>query len=516
MHLLKVLKTLVLGLIFLLLTTGVSLADELVMQILNVGQADAILISTAGKRVLIDAGEAKTQTRDILQQKGIKNLDLVVATHPHSDHIGGMQEVVENFNIKLYIDNGFPHTSAGYNKLMEAAELKVSSGQMKYMVARAGQRLNFGPEAYFEVLSPTDEGFTGTRSDINANSIILRLQHGNVCFALLGDAEAETEQAVKSKLAGCQIYKVSHHGSRHSSTAELLDAMKSETALISCGLANKHGHPGEATLQRFAERNMKVYRTDLMGELTVVSDGNSYRVTTEHEAIQLTKININTADEKALCELPGIGKKTAQSIINYREANGPYRDINDVLKADPKQVKRLEKILPFITTEGGSSKSLTDHSPGTSAVAAAPSVAPVAPAAPTVVPSVPAAPAAQVPQYPAPGYAACIPIAPGTPLPPGAQAVQMVPQQVWPQQGTVPAQPQVQPASTASAAGKVNINVADVNALAKMPGMSAKKAQAAIAHREQNGPFKSCNALEDVKGIGKKTVEKLLSVCTVQ
>ena len=137
-------------------------------------------------------------------------------------------------------------------------------------------------------------------------------------------------------------------------------------------------------------------------------------------------------------------------------------------------------------------------------------MAPVAPSAPTVVPSVPAAPAAQAPQYPAPGYAACIPIAPGTPLPPGAQAVQMVPQQVWPQQGTVPAQPQVQPAPAASAAGKVNINVADVNALAKMPGMNAKKAQAAVAHREQNGPFKSCHALEDVNGIGKKTVEKLI------
>ena len=514
MHLLKVLKTLVLGLIFLLLTTGVSLADELVMQVLNVGQADAILISTAGKRVLIDAGETKTQTRDILKEKGIKNIDLVVATHPHADHIGGMQEVVENFDIKLYIDNGFPHTSAGYNKLMEAAELKVAAGQMKYMVARTGQRLNFGPEAYFEVLSPTDAGFTGTRSDINSNSIILRLQHQNVCFALLGDAEAETERAVMSKLAGCQIYKVSHHGSRHSSVAEFLDVMKPETALISCGLANKHGHPGEATLQRFAERNVKVYRTDLMGELTVVSDGNSYRVTTEHEPIALTKININTADNKALCELPGIGEKTAQSIIDYREANGPYTNINDVLKANPKQVKRLEKILPFITVEGGSSKSLTDNSvqpsTGTTAVAAAPAAQQMAPAGqqPAVAVS---------PQYvaPPPGFAACIPVAPGTPLPPGMHQVPMVQPQVL-QQGMNPAQAPTQVAPAASAAGKVNINTADHKALATMPGMSAKKAQAAIAHREANGPFKSCKALVDVKGIGEKTVEKLLDVCTVQ
>lgn len=347
-------------LIFLLGFSGICFGEDLSVTLLNVGQADSILIQTADKRVLIDAGEAKKQAYEILKSKSIDRLDLVVATHPHDDHIGGMQAVVDNIAIKVYMDNGRPHTTTGYSNLMESVENKVMGG-MRYIVGKQGQRLNFGKEAHFEVLWPDEKGIQGSRSDINANSIILKLVHGDVCFAFMGDAEAETEQAVAPLIGSCQVLKVSHHGSPHSSTPVLLNTLKPKIALISAGLANKHGHPGQATLAALTEIGAQIYRTDLMGEITAISDGKSVRVVTEHAPLTITKININLASEKVLQQLPGVGAKTAQSIIEYREANGPFKTLDEVYKSNPKQKKRIDKIMPFITLEGGSVTGLVEQ-----------------------------------------------------------------------------------------------------------------------------------------------------------
>lgn len=480
--------------IFFFLFAAFAFAEDLTVTMLDVGQADAILLETAGKRVLIDAGEQKKDVENQLRSKNIHHIDLVVATHPHADHIGGMQEVVENNEIKLYMDNGFPATSAGYNKLMDAVELKVSAGSMKYMVARQGQRLNFGPEAYFEVLWPTEEGLEGTRSDINANSIVLKLTHKNVCMLFMGDAEAETEQMIIPQIDKCHVYKASHHGSKHSSIPELLNKVRPDVALISCGLANKHGHPGASTLQTLESLGTDIYRTDLMGELTLVSDGDNLSVTMEHEPYVITKININLAPENVLRMLPGTGEKTAKALIEYRETYGPFENVEDVLKVGKSDMarKRLEKIIPFITVEGGSVTGLI-------------------------------ADGSEVKRVPSYLRVVRVPLKVGTVrlvLPAKithikrTQAVAPVKQQeaAKPVSAIVP----VAPAQAGANSGLININKADSATLAKMPGMSAQKAEAAVQYREQNGPFKDCKSLKNVKGIGAKTVEKLLSVCTVE
>ena len=347
---------LIAGAVFFFCLASLAFAEDLKVTMLNVGQADSFLLETAGKRVLIDAGEQKEDVAEQLRQNGIRQIDMVVGTHPHADHIGGMQAVVENTEIKLYMDIGFPHTSAGYNNLMEAVERKVATGSMKYMVARKGQRLNFGPEAYFEVLWPTPEGLSGTRSDINAKSVILKLTHKNVCMLFMGDAEEETEREVIPQVGKCNVLKISHHGSKHSSIPDLLNVVRPNVALISCGLANKHGHPGESTLQNLEALGTDIYRTDLMGEINLVSDGDNIRVTMEHEPLVITKININLAEEDVLRMLPGTGEKTARSIIEYRETHGPFKTEQDVLNVatNANNRKRLEKIIPFITVTGGS------------------------------------------------------------------------------------------------------------------------------------------------------------------
>lgn len=432
--------------------TGVCLAEDIIVEMLDVGQADAILIRGAGKTVLIDAGEITQDKGDQLtvatqlKNRGITQIDMAFATHPHADHIGGMQGVLETFPVKAYVDNGFPHTSTMYENLMTVAESKVNAG-MRYIVARKGQSFKLGNEAHFEVLAPVDDvGITGTRSDINANSIVMKLIHGDNCFLFTGDAEAETEALIAKEAANCNIYKVSHHGSPHSSTPVLLDSVKPQTALISCGLANKHGHPGAATLDEFKKRGIQYYRTDWQGAITVVSNGKTYTVTTEKDLslTELPCINVNTRDMADFSALKGIGKTTTDKIEAARAAHsGPYTSVDDFLASvnavSPDAGHRLGKFTDYLA--------LDCSNRGNTASTPAPAIA--------------------------------------------SSAV----------------------ATTAD--GKININIADEAQLAAMPGMSTKKARGIIEYRAANGDFKSCNDLEKVNGIGKKTVEKLAGICTV-
>lgn len=465
MKMTQLLKTLMAGIVFFFSWASFCYGENLTISILDVGQADSILIQHSGKLVLIDAGEQKDQATEILKKKGIDHFDLVVATHPHADHIGGMQSVLENFKIKVFMDNGFPHTTKMYNDLMTVAEQKVAAG-MRYMSGRPGQRLNFGPDAHFEVLWPNDEGLKDTRSDINANSVILKLIHENNCFLFMGDAEAETERAILPFVDKCEVLKVSHHGSPHSTIPELLDKAQPEHALLSCGLANKHGHPGQTTLEAFNARNIKYYRTDWQGEITVVSDGKNITVTTEKEVNkeELPCINVNYASEADFGVLKGVGGKTTEAIMQARAAHpGPFTSVDEFLKALPeKPAHRLDKLRDYLSVN------CPNDGYGTLGVSspAPPRVAPAAPVAPVAPAAVPAAPVMAAPAAPA-------------------------------------------------ANGLVNINTADVNAIAAMPGMGMGKAQKAIDDRNANGPFKSCQDLQRVNGIGKKTVDKLLSVCTV-
>ncbi|MFA5623608.1 MAG: helix-hairpin-helix domain-containing protein [Bradymonadales bacterium] len=507
-----------------------AFAAELVVEILDVGQADGFLLSLEGKTVLIDAGEKAEQMKEYLEDRGIRRLDMVVGTHPHADHIGGMEAVLRNFDIGVYVDNGFPHTTVLYEKVMTAAEEKVNSGTMKYRVARRGQRINFGSEAYFEVLLPREIPITGTRSDINANSIILRLQHGENCILFTGDAEAETELAMLDVLGQCDVIKAAHHGSRHSSTAGFLDVVRPKVALISCGLANKHGHPGAETLERYAERNILDYRTDLSGTIKAISDGKTWRFEEEHPPLQITKININLAGEDVLRQLPGVGKKTAESIIAYREANGYFKDVNDVLlvATNSNTEKRLQKILPFIVTEGGSTTGLTSGTASSEVSGGNPYLVGVATskAASMVIderafsgisPQVARLELYQVMS----SYDACA----GFLHINGASRLRYekrssvcgaMNNSMRPSYHFVAAQSGEGSSYAASSRGDtVNINTADEATLASLPGMSAAKARALISHREANGRFADCKRITDVKGIGVKTYEKLASRCAV-
>lgn len=261
---------------------GTVRAETLRVEVLDVGQGDAILVRTpAMKTILIDAGEEPARIASLLSARDVVALDLVIATHPHADHIGGMEQVVSSRTVKLYTDSGLVHSTATYLSLMKAIELR----KVPYRTAVVGTTYRLDDGAVLEILFPDGIALKGTRSDLNSNSVVVRLRHQGNCMLFLGDAEEPTERALLARELGpCDVLKVAHHGSEHSSSEAFLQAVRPKVALISVGERNGYSHPGTRTLGRLAAAGARVYRTDLLGTLTVLSSERGIEVLTEREA----------------------------------------------------------------------------------------------------------------------------------------------------------------------------------------------------------------------------------------
>jgi len=247
-------------------------AGTVLVDFLDIGQGDSIVIRGGGKTVLIDAGDRGSDTVRQLKQLQVERLDLVVATHPHADHIGRMQDVLQTFEVGLYIDNGMTHTTATYEAVMTALEANGAN----YATAVAGRRINMGDEAILTVLNPGETLLTGTRSDLNSNSVVVRLDHDDMSFLFTGDAEEPTEYRLMSRgMKPVTVLKVAHHGSSHSTSPSFVTATAAKYAVISVGADNRYKHPSDATIGRLTDNGAVVYRTDLSGNVRVYSDGKS-------------------------------------------------------------------------------------------------------------------------------------------------------------------------------------------------------------------------------------------------
>lgn len=234
---------------------------------IDIGQGDATLIRTAESTVLIDAGDngyGDTVVRYLLSQH-IKSLDLVIATHPHADHIGGMRDVLEKFEVKQILMPELPAnlipTSTTYEKLIAM----IAEKGMFLEKAEPGKTVAL-PDCSIEILAPV-----GKYQDLNNYSIAGRLVSGEFRYFFGGDMEKEAEEdllALNPDLKA-DVQKISHHGSDTSNTAAMLDAVGAKVALISVGKGNSYGHPHEDVLERLEERGIKYYRTDQAGNIVV-------------------------------------------------------------------------------------------------------------------------------------------------------------------------------------------------------------------------------------------------------
>ncbi|MGE0132641.1 MAG: ComEC/Rec2 family competence protein [Blastocatellales bacterium] len=258
---------------------------QLQIYALDVGQGDSFLIiSPEGKSVLIDAGPSQSGDNVIaaLRRRKIKSLDLAVATHPHADHIGGMRSVIEKVAVKNFLDSGQIYASDEYERLLQT----INQRRIKFIEAKKGTKFDLDSGVTIEAFNPQDRMITKVRpggSVENANSVVLRLSYGGFTMLFTGDAEFETEALMmKSTALGAplraQVLKIGHHGSRHATSGKFLDAVGPEAAIISCGDDNRYGHPAQPTLDRLRKAGVKVHRTDLSGEIAIVTDGSKFEI----------------------------------------------------------------------------------------------------------------------------------------------------------------------------------------------------------------------------------------------
>lgn len=321
----RALRRPLLPLLLLLLATLVpraARAGDLVVRVLDVGQGDSIfIVSPVGKTVLVDAGPPEAARRLAARLKDLVKgpIDLLLMTHPHADHIGGMEGVVQEIGARIFMEPGFDHPSPIYAQLLRALEAK----KVALKVGKAGNNVEIGDGAVMHLLSPKEPFFKGTRSDANANSIVIHLRYKKTSFYLAADSEADTERRIleSGEDIASDVYKVAHHGSRHSSTMELLSKIRPRLAVVSVGAGNDYGHPTRQTLDRLEGLPATVLRTDLDGEIVLRSDGEKVSYTTEKGGGHAT------AEAKALPPAPAKLTPPEPQPERVRDHPGPAKTI---------------------------------------------------------------------------------------------------------------------------------------------------------------------------------------------
>jgi beta-lactamase superfamily II metal-dependent hydrolase len=230
--------------------------------------------------VLIDGGPkaAGATLTALLRARRAAGIDLVLLTHRHEDHLGGIAEVVRTFPVRLFIDAPFSHPSQVYEHLIET----LHDRHVMVLNATRGRTLDVGGGAMITLLTPPDPPITRSRSDVNANSVIVRLDYGQTGVLFAADAEPQTERwlLTSAERLPAQVLKVAHHGGRYSSTAPFLRAVAPLAAVISVGAVNEYGHPTPEAIGRLQQQNARIYRTDRDGTVTIETDGARIEVTT--------------------------------------------------------------------------------------------------------------------------------------------------------------------------------------------------------------------------------------------
>jgi competence protein ComEC len=281
---LRAVKTLLIGLLaaaVVLATTACdvipgSSSGGLKVYFLDVGQGDSEIVVADGKAMLIDAGTNASTTvllRDI-KRLGITGFDVVVGTHPHEDHIGGMDRVINQFAIGTIYMPKVSATTKTFTDFLTA----IKNKGLTVTTPVLGSSFTLG-SANCTILAPS----AVPGDDLNDASIVIKVTYGNTSFLFAADAETQSESAMllEANILKADVLKVAHHGSSSSTASDFLEAVSPKYAVIEVGAGNDYGYPHQATMRRLAAAGVKVYRTDFNGTVTATSDGSFISFNTE-------------------------------------------------------------------------------------------------------------------------------------------------------------------------------------------------------------------------------------------
>ena len=340
---------------FLLLFTLNSTAQNLKIHFIDVGQGDSILIEEAGgKNILVDGGDRADKTTasiiNYLKNQKVEKLDYIISTHPHADHIGGLTDIIESFEVEKVLDSGKVHTSKTYENYL----IKIDQENIKFETPRRGDSFKIG-KSEIQFLHP-DSNLDNY--DLNNSSLVFLLKFKQQKFLFTGDIEKEVEFKLLQENPGLKVelIKVPHHGSKTSSSAEWVKSLEAEAAVIQVG-DNHYGHPAAEVIELYQKHGALVFRNDLNGSIVVTADGKNYSIKVDRSPKNIKAaagsknkveekssaaagsnktnlININTASAENLDQLWGIGPATAENIIAYRSQNGYFEKIEEIKNVD--------------------------------------------------------------------------------------------------------------------------------------------------------------------------------------
>ncbi len=256
--------------------TGAPDGRDLIVSYLDVGQGDATLISKGDFHMLIDAGnnqKGETVVGD-LQKLGVNKLDVLVGTHPDSDHIGGLDDVIYAVSVDTVYMPEMQKKTKTYQDVLTALKKAGKKAEMPEM----GKSYTYDSNVVVRFLSPVKK-----YSDSNDNSLVVQLAYGKNRFLFMGDAEetAEEDMLQKGYDLECDVLKLGHHGSYTATSQAFLQRVNPTYGIISCGRDNSYGHPHAEVISRLEDEDVQVYRTDTMGTITARSNGENVTISTK-------------------------------------------------------------------------------------------------------------------------------------------------------------------------------------------------------------------------------------------
>lgn|SRR5690625_432686 len=254
---------------------------------IDVGQGDSILVQTPGKKnILIDGGSPKAGQKVVayLNNLQIKKLDLLIATHPDIDHIGGLPHVMKSIKVNKIIDSGKFYTTKTYFKYMN----QIKQDKIPLKTAIKGEHIYIDPSLQIKVLNTYER-----RKNNNQSSIVLKITYDDIDFLLMGDVEKEQEKELGEEFhLEADIVKIAHHGSRTSSSLKFLEEVNPKIALITYSKKNKYGHPVQRVIENLNNINALIYSTAVFGDIIIQTDGQNFFIIPEKSPIDgLLKIS---------------------------------------------------------------------------------------------------------------------------------------------------------------------------------------------------------------------------------